>query len=108
VVLIISNALIKIFPTDLFIQCLLISHHIWVQVQCIQFIRIFFISPSALLIVLLLGGQQWRLPIRIMVLWLSTPGPINVKTLLIYLVGPVEHGYPDWKEGVNKAYWGIK
>lgn len=24
------------------------------------------------------------------------------------LVGPVEHCYPDWKEGVNKAYWGVK
>ncbi|CAD8103564.1 unnamed protein product [Paramecium primaurelia] len=23
-------------------------------------------------------------------------------------VGPVEHCYPDWKEGVNKAYWGVK
>lgn len=20
----------------------------------------------------------------------------------------LEHGYPEWKEGVNKAYWGIK
>lgn len=20
----------------------------------------------------------------------------------------VEHGYPDWKEGVNRGYWGIK
>lgn len=19
----------------------------------------------------------------------------------------VEHGYPDWKEGVNRGYWGI-
>lgn len=22
-------------------------------------------------------------------------------------LGFVEHGYPDWKEGVNKAYYGI-
>jgi hypothetical protein len=38
----------------------------------------------------------------------STPVLTNVSTIRIAIVGPVEHGYPEWKEGVNKAYWGVK
>lgn len=45
-------------------------------------------------------------PGKTAVSWL-TQGHTNVRVDYI-VVGPVEHGYPDWKEGVNKAYWGVK
>jgi phytanoyl-CoA hydroxylase len=36
------------------------------------------------------------------------PGTHKGKRYYYNIVGLVEHCYPDWKEGVNKAYWGIK
>ena len=93
---------------NLFTQCSSINPLIWAKHQDTQFIRTKFIFHLDQLIEQLLVGLHLKMPIEKMDVQLYILVLIKVIIHLYQLVGPVEHCYPDWKEGVNKAYWGVK